>query len=78
MKQVEFINSAIDYFKKTGINPAAEIYTPREEIEMLRKRLEEVIKYLQVHERQKLGPLMERLILLEKNLASTHLKNVFR
>lgn len=69
LKQVEFINSAIDYFKKTGINPSEQIYSPREEIEMLKKRLEEVIKFLQVHEKQKLSPLMERLILLEKKLS---------
>jgi hypothetical protein len=69
LKQVEFINSAIGYFRKTGINPSEEIYSPREEIEMLKKRVEEVIKFLQVHEKQKLSPLMERLILLEKKLS---------
>lgn len=69
LKQVEFINFSISYFRRTGINPSLPIYSPREEIEMLRKRLEEVIKFLQVHEKQKLSPLMERLILLEKKLS---------
>lgn len=69
LKQVEFINAAIDYFRKTGINPAEEIYSPREEIARLTKRVDEVIRFLQVHERNKLLPLMERLILLEKKLS---------
>lgn len=69
LKQVEFINAAIDYFRKTGINPAEEIYSPREEIARLTKRVDEVIRFLQVHERNKLSPLMERLILLERKLS---------
>lgn len=77
LKQVEFVNSAIGYFRHTGINPASEIYSPREEIEMLRKRLEEVIRFLQVHEQKKLNPLMERLIILEKRLSENFLSENF-
>jgi len=76
LKQVEFINASISYFRKTGINPAEEIYSPREEIERLTKRVDEVIKFMQVHEKQKLSPLVERLILLERRLSETYSKIV--
>lgn len=76
LKQVEFINATISYFRKTGINPAEEIYSPREEIERLTKRVDEVIKFMQVHEKQKLTPLLERLILLERRLSETYSKIV--
>lgn len=68
LRQVEFINASISYFRKTGINPSEEIYSPREEIERLTKRVDEVIRFMQVHERQKLSPLTERLILLDKRI----------
>lgn len=68
LKQVEFINASIAYFKKTGINPAEEIYSPREEIEKLTKRVDEVIRFMQVHEKQKLSPLLDRLVLLDKRI----------
>ncbi len=74
LKQVEFINASISYFRKTGINPVEEIYSPREEIERLTKRVDEVIRFLQVHEKQKLTPLLERLILLERRLSETYSK----
>lgn len=72
LKQVEFINSAINYFKKTGINPAQEIFSPREEISKLTKRVDQVIRFLQVHEKEKLNPLVERLILLERHLSENY------
>lgn len=72
LKQVEFINASISYFKKTGINPAEEIFSPREEIEKLTKRVNEVIRFLQVHEKQKLAPLLERLLLLERKLSDAY------
>ncbi|HPQ35694.1 MAG TPA: BfmA/BtgA family mobilization protein [Tenuifilaceae bacterium] len=72
LKQVEFINSAIEYFKKTGINPAEEIYSPREEIARLTKRTDEVVRFIQVFEKQKLSPLLEHLIILEKKLSENY------
>ena len=35
LKQVDFINYSVRYFSRTGINPAEEIYSPREEIARL-------------------------------------------
>lgn len=71
LKQSEFINSAIAYFRHTGVNPREKAYSPREEIERLTKRVDEVIRFMQVHERQKLSPLMERLILLDKRISES-------
>jgi len=75
LKQSEFINSAILFFRKTGINPSHEIHSPRESIEKLTKRVDEVIRFMQVHEKQKLTPLMERLIILEHNLKENYSKS---
>lgn len=63
LKQVEFINAAVDYFRKTGIDPTKEIFSPREEIAKMTKRLDEVIGVIKTHERDKLGPLVEQLAL---------------
>ncbi|MDY0393018.1 MAG: BfmA/BtgA family mobilization protein [Candidatus Bipolaricaulis sp.] len=74
LSQINFLNASVSYFRKTGINPAEEIYSPREEIAKLTKRVDEVIRFLQTHEKQKLSPLMERLILLEKQLKENYSK----
>jgi hypothetical protein len=74
LTQSGFLNASVSYFRKTGINPAEEIYSPREEIAKLTKRVDEVIRFLQTHEKQKLSPLMERLILLEKQLKENYSK----
>lgn len=76
LKQSEFINLAIAYFRHTGINPIDKTYSPREELERINKRVEEVIKFMQVHEKQKLTPLLERLMLLERRLSETYSKIV--
>jgi len=69
LTQVDFINSSIDYFRKTGINPVEEIYSPREEIAKLEKRVEEILKFIRIHERDKLTPLVDQLIILQKRLS---------
>ena len=76
LSQVGFLNASVSYFRKTGINPAEEIYSPREEIARLTKRVDEVIRFMQTHEKQKLSPLMERLILLEKQLKENYSKTI--
>ena len=74
LKQVEFINLSIQYFRKLGISPSEKIFTPREEFAILKKRVDEVVSFLVVHEK-KLSPLMERLILLEKKLSENNPSN---
>lgn len=68
LKQVDFINHAIAYFKKTGINPADEIYSPREEINKLTHRVDQVIGFIKTQEEKKLNPLLDELILISRKL----------
>jgi virulence-associated protein VapD len=68
LKQVDFINHAIAYFKKTGINPADEIYSPREEISKLSHRVDQVIRFIKTQEEKKLTPLLDELILISRKL----------
>ena len=68
LKQVEFINHAIAYFKKTGINPAEEIYSPREEINKLSHRVDQVIRFIKTQEEKKLNPLLDELILVNRKI----------
>lgn len=76
LKQVEFINAMVDFFRKTGVNPVEEISSPREEIQKLTKRVDEVIRFMQYHEKNKLSPLFERMLLLDKQLKDTYSKVV--
>lgn len=68
MSQVEFLNNAIWYFKKTGINPQSTIFSPKEEIAKLDKRLDQVIKFLRHQEKDKLTPLLDEIIIAERRL----------
>src|SRR5690554_5157982 len=74
LKQVDFINHAIAYFKKTGINPADEIYSPREEISKLSHRVDQVIRFIKTQEEKKLTPLLYELILISRKL-NEHMEN---
>jgi hypothetical protein len=71
MSQVEFINNAIWYFKKTGINPKSTIFSPKEEIAKLEKRLDQVVKFLRHQEKDKLTPLLDELIITQRRLKET-------
>lgn len=71
MKNIQFINAAILYFKKTGINPMEPELSPKEEIAKLEKRVNEVLKFFRVFEQEKLLPILERLILLERKFGSS-------
>ncbi|WP_282036297.1 BfmA/BtgA family mobilization protein [Saccharicrinis aurantiacus] len=68
LKQVEFINHAIQYFKKTGINPADEIFSPREEIAKLTKRVDQVIQFIKTNESKKLNPLLDHMTIISRKL----------
>ena len=68
MSQVEFLNNAIWYFKKTGINPQSPLFSPKEEIAKLDKRLDQVIKFLRHQEKDKLTPLLDEIIIAERRL----------
>ncbi len=68
LSQVDFLNAAVEYFKKTGINPLDEITSPKEEMAALNKRLDQVIRFIKVHERDKLSPLLDSLIIIDRRL----------
>ena len=68
MSQVEFLNHAIWYFKKTGINPNSPIFSPKEELAKLDKRLGQVIMFLRHQEKDKLTPLLDEIVIAERRL----------
>ncbi len=68
LSQTEFINRSILYFKKTGINPADEITSPREEINKLNNKMESVIKFIRTQEKTKMIPLLDELSIISRKL----------
>ena len=68
ISQVEFLNNAIWYFKKTGINPQSPIFSPKEELVKLEVRLNQIIKFIRLQEKEKLNPLLDELIITERRL----------
>jgi len=68
LSQVDFLNGAVEYFRKTGINPTDELTSPKEEMAALNKRLDQVIRFMRVHERDKLSPLLDSLIIIDRRL----------
>jgi hypothetical protein len=68
ISNVQMLNLMVHYFKRTGINPADETFSPREEISKLEKRTEQVIKFLQHFERDEMKPLLDKLIITERRL----------
>ncbi|HAF30436.1 MAG TPA: hypothetical protein DCG75_15445 [Bacteroidales bacterium] len=68
MSQVEFLNNAIWYFKKTGINPISPIFSPKEEMAKMNKRLDQVIKFIRHQQTEKLNPLLDEIIIVERRL----------
>ncbi|MBK3518722.1 BfmA/BtgA family mobilization protein [Carboxylicivirga marina] len=70
LKQVDFINHSIAYFKKTGINPADKIFSPREEIKTLSKRVDQVILFIRTHEEKHMTPLLDEMTIVNRRLQS--------
>ena len=71
MRHSPTFTNAIWYFKKTGINPQSTIFSPKEEIAKLEKRLDQVVKFLRHQERDKLSPLLDEIIIAERRLKET-------
>lgn len=76
ISQVEFLNHAIWYFKKTGINPNSPIFSPKEELAKLDKRLEQVIKFIRHQQTEKLNPLLDEIIIVERRLKENLATNI--
>lgn len=58
ISQGEFIKTALDYFRKSGISPADPPQSVREELGKMDKRLNQVISFQRTFERENLLPLV--------------------
>jgi len=70
LKNIQFLNAAIIYLKKTGVDPTEPELSSKEELSKLDKRVNEVIKFFRMFEQDKLTPILQRLIILEKKIES--------
>jgi hypothetical protein len=64
----QFLETGIQYFRKTGINPSDESLSPVEQIKSLEKRVDDVIRIVKAIERDKLSPIIEQNIALNQRL----------
>jgi hypothetical protein len=74
--QMSFIQDCIHYFKVTGINPSTiEQFSPKEAIDKLTKRMDTSISFFQKHEKERLQPMLDQMIIvsakLTKNIEAT-------
>jgi hypothetical protein len=60
----DFLSLSLDYFEKYGINPATH-ETPIQEMERLRKRLDQVIAFIRTQEKDKINPMFEAITATE-------------
>lgn len=63
----EFIKTACLYFEKHGINPA-EHESPLQEMERLRKRVDQVVTFIRAQERDKINPMFEAITATEARI----------
>ena len=63
----DFISLSLAYFEKYGINPA-EHESPVLEMEKVRKRLDQVISFIRVQERDKINPMFEAITTTEARI----------
>lgn len=62
---VEFVQLAVVYFKKTGIDPELPTTeSPQNAIKELSKRVEQIIGVVKTQEQEKMNPLLEQLMML--------------
>ena len=68
----EFVEHSMLYFKKTGVNPSKSVdESPLKAMEELKKGVGQVVGFMKEHERKKLDPLHEELMLLTNTLADS-------
>jgi cell fate (sporulation/competence/biofilm development) regulator YlbF (YheA/YmcA/DUF963 family) len=65
----ELVQHSVVYFKKTGINPSnADNESPIKAIKELDKHIGQIVAFIRTHEKEKLNPLLEYLIIISKQL----------
>lgn len=68
----ELMHDCIMYFKKTGMNPhEADTESPYKAVKELDKHIGQIVGVLQTHEKKKLNPLLEQLIITSQQLDDT-------
>lgn len=68
----ELVHHCIMYFKKTGINPSeAENESPYKAIKELDKHIGQIVAFIRTQEQEKLNPLLERLLIMSRQLDGT-------
>jgi cell fate (sporulation/competence/biofilm development) regulator YlbF (YheA/YmcA/DUF963 family) len=68
----ELVQHSVVYFKKTGINPSnADNESPIKAIKELDKHIGQIVAFIRTHEKEKLNPLLEYLIIISKQLDDT-------
>ena len=68
----EFVPCAATYFKRTGIDPSKDdSESPHKVVKELERRIGQVIAYIKTHEKDKLNPLLESLIILSRQMEDT-------
>lgn len=64
---VEFIRYSVKYFEKSGSNPKLD-ESPRDEINKLIKRLDQVIGFIKTQEKEYIRPAFEQVSIIEQRL----------
>lgn len=63
----KFIDASLDYFLKYGINPM-ENESPIQEVERIRKRIDQLISFQKVMEKDKIMPMFDAIITSEAHI----------
>lgn len=70
--QMAFLQDCIYYFKVSGTNPEnIEPFSPKIAIENLTKKMDQSIGFFQTHEKKKLQPLLDEMIITHQTLKMT-------
>lgn len=65
----EFVEYSTTYFRNAGIDPSkSDAESPHKVVKELEKRIGQIVAYIRTHEKEKLDPLLESLIILNRQL----------
>jgi predicted nucleic acid-binding Zn-ribbon protein len=75
LTQGDFVKFSLEYFRKSGINPAAPPENIKEEVAKMEKRISQLIAFQKTFEKENLLPLLDVLTKTEGKI-NLHLSNV--
>jgi hypothetical protein len=71
----EFVEYSAIYFRSAGIDPSkSDAESPHKVVKELEKRISQIVGVMKTHEREKLDPLLENLIILKQQLEDLIIK----